>query len=595
MILINSIYETTFIKKQKTKRKVMNSLYIAVGAAIFYVIAYHTYGKFLAKKIFEVSLKNICPSTEFRDDVDFVPTPKKVLFGHHFASIAGTGPIIGPAIAVIWGWLPALLWVLFGSVFMGAVHDFGALIISLRNQGKSIGDIAGELISPRVKLLFLMIIFLLNLIVIAIFGVVIAACFSLFPDSVIPIWTQIPIAIILGKIITKNGHENSKISKISVLVSVVVMYLMIFVGTQYPLVMPSFWGMTPLMIWVIILLIYAYIASILPVQLLLQPRDYLNAYQLIVSLVLLAVGVIVAQPTMIAPAINLNVPDAPSFVPMIFVIIACGAISGFHSLVASGTSSKQCDNEHDAMFIGYGSMLTEGMLAVFVIIACCAGIGLGIKGESGAMLTGTEAFSNHYASWGAITNGLGAKLQGFIIGSSNMIAKTGISMVWATTLMGVFIAAFAATTLDSATRIQRYIVSELVTVTKMPVLAKKHPATFIAVGSALALAFADGAGKGAMALWPLFGSLNQLLSGLALLVLTIYLVYKRKNFFITGIPMVFMFVMTLWAMGIQIADFYSKNNYLLLIISCLVIIFQAWMVVESFIVFLKGIKRQGEK
>ncbi len=573
----------------------MNSLYIAVGAAIFYVIAYHTYGKFLAKKIFEVSLKNICPSTEFRDDVDFVPTPKKVLFGHHFASIAGTGPIIGPAIAVIWGWLPALLWVLFGSVFMGAVHDFGALIISLRNQGKSIGDIAGELISPRVKLLFLMIIFLLNLIVIAIFGVVIAACFSLFPDSVIPIWTQIPIAIILGKIIAKNGHENSRISKISVLVSVVVMYLMIFVGTKYPLVMPSFLGMTPLMIWVIILLIYAYVASILPVQLLLQPRDYLNAYQLIVSLVLLAVGVIVAQPIMVAPPINLNVPDAPSFVPMIFVIIACGAISGFHSLVASGTSSKQCDNEHDAMFIGYGSMLTEGMLAVFVIIACCAGIGLGIKGESGVMLTGTEAFSSHYASWGAITDGLGAKLQGFIIGSSNMIAKTGIPMAWATTLMGVFIAAFAATTLDSATRIQRYIVSELVTMNKMPVLAKKHPATFIAVGSALALAFADGSGSGAMALWPLFGSLNQLLSGLALLVLTIYLVYRRKNFFITGIPMVFMFVMTLWAMGIQIADFYTKNNYLLLIISCLVIIFQAWMVVESFIVFLKGIKRQVEK
>ena len=374
----------------------MNSLFIAVGAAVFYVIAYHTYGKFLARKIFEVSLKNICPSTELRDDVDFVPTPRKVLFGHHFASIAGTGPIVGPAIAVIWGWLPALLWVLFGSVFMGAVHDFGALIISLRNQGKSIGDIAGELISPRVKLLFLLIIFFLNLIVIAVFGVVIAACFRFFPDSVIPIWTQIPIAMILGKIIAKNGHEDSRFSKISVLISVIIMYCMIFVGTKFPLTMPEMFGMSPTMIWVIVLLIYAYVASILPVQLLLQPRDFLNAYQLIISLALLALGVLIAQPEMVAPKVNLEVSGAPAFIPMIFVIIACGAISGFHSLVASGTSSKQCLNEHDAMFIGYGSMLTEGMLAVFVIIACCAGIGLGIEGKGGVGLEGAAAFKTQY-------------------------------------------------------------------------------------------------------------------------------------------------------------------------------------------------------
>ena len=187
---------------------------------------------------------------------------------------------------------------------------------------------------------------------------------------------------------------------------------------------------------------------------------------------------------------------------------------------------------------------------------------------------------------------MAAKLNAFIVGASNMIAKIGIPMAWATTIMGVFIAAFAATTLDSATRIQRYIIGELAVTAKMPVLAKKHPATFIAVGSALALAFADGSGNGAMMLWPLFGSLNQLLSGLALLVLTIYLVHKRKNYFICAIPMVFMFCMTLWAMGINIEDFFKKKNYLLLIISCIILAFQAWMVLESFIVFLKSFKRQ---
>ncbi|UDQ96785.1 carbon starvation protein A [Lentisphaerota bacterium WC36G] len=566
----------------------MNSLLIAVGAAIFYVIAYHTYGKYIARKIFEVSLKNVCPSTELRDDVDFVPTPKKVLFGHHFASIAGTGPIVGPAIAVIWGWVPALLWVLLGSVFMGAVHDFGALIISLRNQGKSIGDIAGDLISPRVKTLFLLIIFFLNLIVIAIFGVVIAACFSLFPDSVFPIWVQIPIAIILGKIIMKNGDENSRFAKIAVLISVIIMYGTIFVGTKMPLEMPEDMGIDPVKIWVILLLIYAYIASILPVQTLLQPRDFLNSYQLIISLVLLAVGVVVAHPTMVAPEVNTNVSGALSFMPMIFVTIACGAISGFHSLVASGTSSKQCLNEHDAMFIGYGSMLTEGMLAVFVIIACCAGLGLGFE-KNGEFLTGANAFNAQYADWTAL-KGLAAKLNAFITGSSNMIAKTGIPFQWATTIMGVFIAAFAATTLDSATRIQRYIVGELAMTAKMPFLAKKHPATLIAVGSALGLAFVDGTGKGAAALWPLFGSLNQLLSGLALLVLTIYLASRKKNYWLCAVPMVFMFVMTFWAMEIKITDFYSKNNYLLLAISVIIIIFQIWMMIESCFVFRKIIK-----
>ncbi|MBN2641993.1 MAG: carbon starvation protein A [Victivallales bacterium] len=560
----------------------MNSLYLAIGAFVFYLVAYHTYGKFIARKLFNVDDKNICPSHELNDSVDYVPTSKQVLFGHHFASIAGTGPIVGPAIAVIWGWVPALLWVLLGSVLMGAIHDFGSLVVSLRKMGRSIGDIAGELINSRVKILFLLIIFFLLLIVIAIFGVIIAAVFSIFPESVIPIWSQIPIAIGLGYLIYKRNIK----SKLLAIVAVILMYITVVIGAYFPLPMPSGVPLGPVGLWVVILLTYAYIASILPVQVLLQPRDYINAYQLLVAMGLLALGIIVAQPEIVAPSVRINVAGAPPMLPLLFVVIACGAISGFHSLVSSGTSSKQCDTERNSLFIGFGSMLTEGMLAVFVIIACCAGLAMHLEID-GKILTGTEAFTTHYASWSGVNTNLGTKLHAFVTGSKNMIAAAGIPAQIATTVIGVFIAAFAATTLDSATRIQRYIVSELAVHAKLPALSKKHPATLIAVLSAFLLAFHDGAGQGAMTLWPLFGSLNQLLAGLALLVITIYLAKNRKPVIYTALPMVFMIIMTGWAMIINLEAFWIAKNVILIILSLLIMFFELWMIVESVIILRK--------
>ena len=580
----------------------MNSAIIAIVMAVLYLIAYKTYGKFLAKKIFKLNEKIKPPSVEFKDDVDFVPTKKDVLFGHHFASIAGTGPIVGPAIAIIWGWLPALIWVLFGSIFMGAVHDFGALIVSMRNQGHTIGELSGEIINKRVKILFLMIIFFLLWIVVAIFGVVIGVCFDIFPSSVIPVWSQIPIAVILGWLIYKKGLPALPLT----IIAVILMYLTVVLGAYFPLEeMPSLQAVThtgktilemqPIAIWVVLLLVYAYIASILPVQTLLQPRDYINAYQLFVAMGLLALGILVSHPVMVAPATQLDLKGAPPVFPMLFVIIACGAISGFHALVSSGTSSKQCDNEKNALFIGYGSMLTEGMLATFVIIACGAGIGLGYI-NNGTTYTGTAAFTQHYGSWAAASSGgLPGKLHSFVIGAQNMIASLGIAPKVALTIMGVFIVSFAATTLDTATRIQRYIVSEIALIFKMPFLAKKHPATLIAVLTAFVLAFYNTkwgekiiiSGKGAFTLWPLFGCTNQLLAGLSLLVLTVYLAKTKRPILISLLPMIFMIAMTSFALFLQIKSFYSKNNILLLIIGVSVLFLQLWMVVESIIVLKK--------
>jgi carbon starvation protein len=576
----------------------MNSLLIAVGAGVLYLIAYYTYGKFLGNKIFKLTKDNVCPSVELNDGVDFVPSKKQVLFGHHFASIAGTGPIVGPAIAVIWGWLPALIWVVAGSIFMGAVHDFGALVISLRNQGRSIGDIAGDLISKRVKLLFLLIIFLSLLIVVAIFAVIIALCFKMFPESVWPVWLQIPIAIILGVLIYKKNWNATMLG----LIAVALMYGTIVLGAFNPLTMPELkiatmvgeqeqWKtiLSSEAIWVVLLLVYVYIASTISVKTLLQPRDFINSYQLFIAMGLLALGIIVAHPPMVAPVTNFNMEGSPPVLPMLFVFVACGAISGFHSLVASGTSSKQCRNEHDSLFIGYGSMLIESLLAVFVIIACGAGIAYGSDASAGA-------FSEHYTSWASASK-LGPKLAAFINGSSNMMTSYGLPMEVGKTLMGVFIVSFAATTLDSATRIQRYIIAETATMCKMPLFAHKHPATCIAVGSAFILAFCEGSGSGAFKLWPLFGAMNQLLGGLALLVITVYLARKKVNTLYTAIPMVFMIAMTGWAMYYNVMGFagYREDprNILLLVISLIIVGFEIWMIVESSIVLKKAYSANG--
>ena len=559
----------------------MNSLFLAIVTAVLYTLAYHTYGKYLAKKIFKLEPDAVCPSSALRDDIDFVPTQKPVLFGHHFTSIAGTGPILGPAVAIIWGWVPAMIWIIVGSIFMGAVHDFGAMVISLRNQGRSIGDISADIINKRVRFLFLLIIFFLLWIVVAIFGVVIGIVFDLYPQSVIPVFCEIPIALWLGYKVYKKGASHVSTS----IVAVVLMYITVAIGAYLPLNIEPFaslLGLSPVALWVIILLIYAYIASTLPVQVLLQPRDYINSHQLFIALGLLSLGVIFSRPDIVAPAANLSPQGAPPMWPMIFVIIACGAISGFHALVSSGTTSKQCDAETSSLTIGYGGMLLEGMLATFVLIACGAGIAMGFD-KGGEIFTGVEAFNHHYASWIG-GSGLGNRLSAFVVGSANMIESIGIPANICMTIMGVFIVSFAATTLDTATRLQRYIVSEICVSINFKAGAKKHPATMIAVLTALILAFYNGSGTGALVLWPLFGATNQLLAGLALLVITIYLARKKINCLYTLIPMVFMVIMTGWAMFINLDDFYKDGNWLLFCIGFITMLLETWMIIESIVV-----------
>ena len=566
-----------------------NSLLLVCVVFVGYIIAYRTYGRFLAGRIFRLDDQAVCPSEQLRDNIDYVPTRKHILFGHHFTSIAGLGPIVGPAIGVIWGWLPAMLWVFFGSILMGAAHDFGALVLSLRHQGRSIGDLASETVNPRVRLLFLIIIFFTLWIVISIFALIIALLFNMYPAAVIPVWFEIPIALCLGWWVYKKGGGAFWPS----IIAVTIMYATVMIGAYVPIDVKGYLasagvadaGQLAIVFWIVMVLVFnSWLASTLPVQTLLQPRDFINSHQLMIAMALLLLGVIVAHPPIVAPMVNADPVGAPPLWPFLFVTIACGAISGFHSLVSSGTSAKQCRSERDSLFIGYGSMLWEGALATLVIVAVAAGIGMGIQANDAQLLTGSEAFSHHYASWAA-AQGLNAKLGAFVLGATNMITTVGIPEKIALAIMAVFIVSFAGTTVDSATRIQRYVVIELGRATKVRPLQNRQIATLIAVVTAAALAFADGSGKGALKLWPLFGGLNQLLAGLALLVITIYLARRRQPTIYTAVPMLLMIFMTGWAMLSKVRTFYNTGDTLLLAISAIVFILEIWMIIECVIVF----------
>ena len=591
----------------------MQTLAIALGALVFYIIAYHTYGKFLARKIFKLDPGARVPSVEMADGNDYVPTRKSVIFGHHFTSIAGTGPIVGPALAVIWGWLPALLWVLFGSILIGAVHDFGALVVSIRNRGQTVGDIAGRVLSQRTRVLFLSVLFLALTIVLAIFGLVIAAVLKQYPSAILPCLVQIPIAVAIGTYLHRRGVNLL----IPSLLTLGIMYLTVAFGNiGFLATLNESLASLPVIVWVGVLLVYSYIASVLPVWTLLQPRDFINSLQLISTLGLIVVGLVIAAciggapPTpdgdrqtleIVAPALRIAPEGAPSIFPFLFITIACGAISGFHCLVSSGTSSKQVKSEADALFVGYGSMITEGFLAVLVILACVAGLGMGAQSD-GSMLYGSAAYDARYGSWSA-AGSLSAKIGAFVEGSANFLVVLGMKAPFAIALMGVFVASFAATTLDTACRLQRYVVQELASTftssrktsssflrRPITILSNKHGATVFAIllaGSLAALPpplvpwTLQSAGKGGLILWPLFGATNQLLAGLAFLVITFWLWRRSLPVWFIIPPAIVMLILPGIAMTIKVYEFFQNSQFLLAILGLATIALQIWIIMEA--------------
>lgn len=532
----------------------MNSLVLLVLGVAGLAGGFFIYSKFVAQHILKLNPDFKTPAHEFEDGIDYVPTNKFVLWGHHFTSVAGAAPIVGPAIAVIWGWLPAFLWVILGTIFFAGVHDMSSIWASVRNKGKSIASIAGTVLSPKARSLMMVVVFLLLLMVNAAFAVVIANMLVATPSAVVPVWGALVVAFLIGQAIYKYKLSLPLVS----LVGVVALYLLILIGPSVPISLPdSVFGLTPHTAWIIILFVYAGIASTLPVWMLLQPRDYINGLQLFIGLGLLYISFLIVAPDVVAPVYNTNTPEGtPSLVPLLFVTIACGAISGFHGLVSTGTTSKQLDKETDARFVGYFGAVGEGLLALAAILAATAGF---------ATLADWEAV---YSGFGK--GGVGAFVTG---GGAIMSEALGLSQELSATVLTVMAALFAGTTMDTGVRLQRYIFQEWGDIYNIGGLKKGWVATLFAVGTCLLLAFGAGGfdGRGGMVIWPLFGTTNQLMAGLTLLIVTVMLIRQKSAIRYTLIPLIFLLAVTFVALLTQLVDFYNKSNWLLIIMDLVIL------------------------
>jgi len=541
----------------------MNAALLSAIVLVLFVLGYRYYSSFLANRVFELRADEPVPSRELEDGIDFVPTRASVLWGHHFTSIAGAAPIVGPALAVIWGWVPAIIWVVVGTIAMGAVHDFSALVISLRNQGRSIGDITGGVIGPRARTFFSLIIVVLIWIVLAVFAFIIGTLFVQSPGSVFPIWLQLFLALGLGWLVYKRGVGIVVPS----LIAYVILLVAIFYGNSFADAFP-FVKHISVSTWVWLLLIYSFVASVLPVWLLLQPRDYLNSHQLVTALVILSAGLFVLRPEVVAPVVNWAPEGAPSLIPFLFITIACGAISGFHGLVASGTTSKQIACMGDARPIGYGGMLGEGALGLLAVLAATAGFA-----------TAAE-WHEHYSSWGG-ANSLGAKLDAFVSGGARFVAALGIPTEAGKNFMAVMVIAFAATSLDTGARIQRLVIAELAEAYGVKALTNRYLAGALGIGAALLLALTQGGGKGGLILWPLFGTTNQLVAGVTLLVVSIWLQRLGRPIVYTLVPMLLVASLTLWSMLEQLVGYFSDARWLLAVMGSLVLVLDIWVLFEG--------------
>jgi carbon starvation protein len=569
----------------------LNSFFLIIIGLSFLGLGYRFYASYISTKIYSLQdFSGEVPSKEFEDGIDFVPTKKAILFGHHFTSIAGAAPIIGPCIAAFWGWLPAMLWIVFGAIFMGAVHDFGALVISVREKGKTIADITGTIINKRVKIMFLIFVMMLSWLVMAVFAMAISGLFIAIPTAVLPVNMEIIIAIIVGFLLYKKKVD----SLIPSIIALVLLYIFVYMGSFLPISFDSF-GLdksSQANIWILLLFIYSGVASLLPVWLLLQPRDYINSHQLIVGLVLIFLGIAIAQPVVQAPMIRESSDGAPSLFPLLFVTIACGAISGFHGLIASGTTSKQISNIQDTKMIGYGSMLGEGTLALASTIAAVAGISL----VTDCTLPSIGSVANlswniYYDTWAHATTN---KATAFVLGGGALIQSLGFSPILAQTITAVLVISFAATTLDTATRIQRFILGEVGEAIEFSILRNRYVATLIAILPALALTFwsiydplSGQSTKAGWILWPIFGASNQMLAALTLMMLSIYFWKKDKPVLPLVIPFILITITTLSALVLNAHSFFRNNHFLLFINSFLTLLI-VWMIYEGWLVFKAG-------
>jgi carbon starvation protein len=530
----------------------MNGIELILIALLMYVVAYRFYGGFITQRL-DVNDSKKTPSHTMYDGVDYCPAKPPVLLGHHFASIAGAGPIVGPVIAAGFGWVPVYLWILFGAVFIGGVHDYSSIIASVRHQSKSIGFIIQSYIGDTGKKLFLLFSWATLILVIAVFTIIVADTFTHVPGSATSSVLFILLAIVFGFSIYKLKVPLT----IGTIAGVILLFLCIAAGNYFPIQLNAFG-------WQLILFVYIFAASVTPVWILLQPRDYLNSFFLYALMIGGLVGVFFAAPSINIPAFSSFSLDKVGYLfPALFVTVACGAISGFHSLVGSGTTAKQLDKETDAHLVGYGGMLIEGLLAVLSLTAVASIV--------------NKEFIDILVNKGPVT--------AFSLGVArflNAIPFLNISVNAGQTFAALAVSAFALTSLDTATRLARFMFQEFFEVKDEPekksILQNRFVATGITVAVGAALTFSGQT----MSIWPVFGSANQLLAALALLALTAWVAYLRKGYLFVMIPMLFMFAVTLTSLGMLIYTNFIATNYTLAVISTLLFALAVLLGIKSY-------------
>lgn len=535
----------------------MNGLFLLVLSVVLFFAGYVFYGRYLAR-VFKLDNSRETPAHTMKDGVDYVPTKPIVLLGHHFASIAGAAPIIGPVTAAVFGWIPVYLWIIFGGIFLGAVHDLSALTASVRHKAKSIGKVIEDQVGPFGKKLFLVFAWATLVLVLAAFLVIVAKTFEAKPE----VATASSLFILLALVFGVSIYRLKVNLAVGTVVGVLLLFLCIYLGMQFPIEL-SMAG------WVWILMGYIFIASVVPVWVLLQPRDYLNSFLLYFLLIGAFFGILVTNPVIRLEPYRGFSQDIGYLFPILFVTVACGAISGFHSLVASGTTSKQLYKETDARPIGYGAMLIESLLAVIALIAAAAL---------------SQQDYGHFMSGGG-----GGPVALFANGVGGFMARLGIPVDTAVSFAALTVSAFALTTLDTGTRLARFSFQEFFAFKDKNAggrkwLTNRFVGTLVSVGAGGGLAL-SGQWK---AIWPLFGAANQLLAALTLLAVTIWLRNKGTANWFVRYPMYFMYVMTNCALLLLLWKNVKVGNYFLSFCALLLLGVSVSMVVHA----LKALRKR---
>lgn len=541
----------------------MNTLIIAGILILWLILGYKIYGSFIEKKVIKADNSRITPARVLNDGVDYSPAKKALLFGHHFSSIAGAGPILGPLLGVLYfGWLGALLWIALGSIFLGAVHDYTALMISVQNKGKSLAEVSEKTLGYRTKVIFSVFLWLALALVIAVFAVVAAQTLVSQPEIVIPTFGLIFIAMVFGWLIYRVGINVAAATGIALLF----LFFLIYLGELLPINLSApVFGISPQNFWFLILIIYSLFASSLPVWFLLQPRDYISTWILFLGLGIGYLGLIVAHPAINAPAfVSFSSKGGPLW-PILFVIIACGAISGFHSVVAGGTTAKQLPDEASGKLIGFGGMVTEAALAGLVIFIA-----------SSALIWDPSRIKNAFGFQYLMTT-LGDPIKAFSAGYGKLVGSLpGLSVVIGMFFGMVMLNAFVLTTLDTATRLGRFILTELLG-KKVPVFGNRWLASSVILVFAIIL----GVTEGYKTIWPVFGASNQLVAALALIVVSSYLVGLKHPTKYTIYPAYFMLLTTLAALGYQGYKFFVSGSFLLGVITLILILLALLIVYDA--------------